>query len=143
MIWKREPELETLRQLAKNTLLENLGIILEEVGPDFLSARMPVDHRTVQPFRILHGGASVALAESLGSFASTLTLEDLDKQTAVGVEINASHLRSVPEGSTVTGRASPVSLGRSIQVWQIDITDDKGRLVCVSRLTMAVVERRT
>lgn len=123
--------------------MEHLGIVIQEIGDDYIIASMPVDHRTVQPVRILHGGASVALAESLGSIASVLTIEDPSTHTAVGVEINANHLRSVSEGSTVTGKASPIRVGRRIQVWNIEITDEQGKLVCVSRLTMAIVERRT
>lgn len=113
-----------------------------EVGDDYLKAEMPVSAATVQPFRILHGGASVALAETLGSVAGTLCLSDLSAQQAVGLEINANHLRSVREGGRVSGVCRPVRIGRQIQVWQIEISDEKGRLACISRLTVAVVSTR-
>jgi 1,4-dihydroxy-2-naphthoyl-CoA hydrolase len=103
---------------------------------------MPVDHRTVQPMRILHGGASVALAESMGSVAGVLCLDNPTTHTIVGVEINANHLRSVTEGNAVFAKASPIRIGRRIQVWNIEITDEAGRLTCVSRLTIMVVEQR-
>ncbi len=142
MIWKQPANLERLQQIGQHTLLEHLGIEIQEIGFDFIEASMPVDHRTVQPFRILHGGASVALAESLGSYASTLMLEDLDHFSAVGIEINANHLRSVPEGGRVVGRVTPIRLGRTIQVWHIEIKDQQERLICVSRLTIAIVKRK-
>ncbi len=131
----------TLEQLAgfgRNTMLEHLGIELLEIGTDFLTARMPVDHRTHQPFGLLHGGASVVLAESLGSLASFLTLDDPQTQQTVGVEINANHLRSVRSG-WVYGRCVPLHVGRRSQVWEIKITDEQDRLVCVSRITIMVV----
>lgn len=142
-IWRREPDLEALNEFSENTLFTALGMRCTAVGDDFIEVSMPVDHRTVQPFRILHGGASVALAESLGSVASVHCLDDPDRETAVGVEINANHLRPVPEGGTVTGRVTPVKIGRRMHVWHIDIRNEEGKLVCVSRLTIAVVERRS
>ncbi len=120
--------------------MEHLGIEVTEIGPDFITAKMPVDHRTKQPLGLLHGGASVLLAESLGSFASFLCIEDTSKYMSVGVEINANHLRSVSDGY-VWGTARPVRIGRLIQVWNIEIVDDQERLICTSRLTIAVVER--
>ena len=141
MIWKVKPSLEILQQIGANTLSENLGIEMVEFGDDFITAKMPVDHRTVQPFRILHGGASVALAETLGSVASVLTLEKDTKKQVVGVEINANHLSSAREGSWVYGTVKPIRVGRTIQVWNIEIKDENGKLVCVSRLTCAIVER--
>ncbi len=141
MIWKVKPSLEILQQIGANTLSENLGIEMVEFGDDFITAKMPVDHRTVQPFRILHGGASVALAETLGSVASVLTLEKDTKKQVVGVEINANHLSSAREGSWVYGTVKPIRVGRTIQVWNIEIKDESGKLVCVSRLTCAIVER--
>jgi 1,4-dihydroxy-2-naphthoyl-CoA hydrolase len=140
MIWKNQPDLASVNAFAKGTAMEHLGIEVTEIGPDYITARMPVDHRTRQPMGILHGGASVLLAESLGSFASVLCLDDMNKQSAVGVEINANHLRSVREGF-VFGTARPIRVGRTIQVWNIEIVDEAGRMVCVSRLTIAVVER--
>lgn len=141
MIWKSELDIQQLNEFGKNTLIEHLGIEITGYGDDYLEARMPVDNRTVQPMRLLHGGASVALAESLGSFASVLCLDDPNTQTAVGVEINANHLRSVTKG-WVTGKVSPLKIGRSMHVWQIEIFREDGKLVCVSRLTIAVVKRR-
>jgi 1,4-dihydroxy-2-naphthoyl-CoA hydrolase len=141
MIWKVKPSLEILQQIGTNTLSENLGIEMVEFGDDFITAKMPVDHRTVQPFRILHGGASVALAETLGSVASVLTLETGTNKQVVGVEINANHLSSAREGTWVYGTVKPIRVGRTIQVWNIEIKDENGKLVCVSRLTCAIVER--
>jgi 1,4-dihydroxy-2-naphthoyl-CoA hydrolase len=140
MIWKTPPTLEALNASNANTMMENLGIEYVEVGDDYIIAKMPVDGRTVQPFRILHGGASVSLAESVGSVASICCI-DLSKQQAVGLEINANHLSSAREGSFVFGRVSPIRIGKTIHVWQIDITDANGKKICVSRLTMAIVER--
>ena len=142
MIWKHEANLEAINAISKGTLVEHLGIEFTSIGPEHLEARMPVDSRTVQPMGILHGGASVVLAESLGSIASTLCIPDLGTHTAVGVEINANHLRPVPKGKAVLGRVSPIRVGRNIHVWQIRIQDEDGKEVCVSRLTIAVVERR-
>lgn len=140
-MFKHIPDLATLNTFSKNTLNETLSIEMVEIGPDFLVARMPVDARHVQPFRILHGGANVVLAETLGSVASTLCIDDPSK-TAVGVEINANHLRSVPEGGVVFGTCRPVRVGRSMHVWAIEIRDENGQLSCVSRITIAVVDRR-
>ncbi len=141
MIWKQPLQLEAINAIGKNTLIEHLGMEITAIGADYLIGRMPVDHRTVQPYRLLHGGASVALAESLGSLASTLCLEDLNKQTAVGVEVNANHLRSVTEGY-VFGKVSPIRIGKTIHVWNISIEDEQSRLICISRITIAVVKRR-
>lgn len=142
MIWHTEPTLESLKQFNNNTLGETLGIEFTEVGDDFLRATMPVDHRTVQPFRLLHGGASVVLAETLGSVAGNLCVREPNDHYIVGVDINATHLRSVSEGGQVTGTARPVRIGRTVQVWQIDITDGRERLICTSRLTCQVVKKR-
>ncbi len=130
--------LEFLGTLNPQTINTQLGIEFTEIGEDFITARMPVDHRTHQPFGILHGGASVVLAESLGSVASLLCLADPIKQRAVGVEINANHIRSVKEG-WVYGRATPLHIGRTTHVWDIRITNEEDKLVCVSRLTIAVI----
>ena len=138
MIWATAPSLEAFNAFSKNTMVEHLGIQFIEFGDDYIKASMPVDHRTVQPFRLLHGGASCVLAETIGSVASTMCL-DLSKNKAVGLEINANHLSAGHEGSTVIATARPVKIGRSIHVWNIGIHDDKNRLVCVSRLTMAVI----
>ncbi len=141
MLWKQRPSIEALQQMSGNTLVDALGIEFTELGDDFLTARMPVDHRTVQPMRILHGGASVALAETLGSIASVLCLEEPEQQTPVGVEINANHLNSATKGF-VHGTARPLKIGRRIHVWNIEIKDDAGKLICVSRLTIAIIARR-
>jgi 1,4-dihydroxy-2-naphthoyl-CoA hydrolase len=111
-----------------------------EVGPDFIRAEMPVDHRHVQPFGLLHGGASVVLAETLGSMASALTLPE--DRMAVGLEVNANHVAGVPKGQVVTALCRPLHVGRTTQVWQTEIHRADGRLACVSRLTTAIVERR-
>ncbi|PPK85720.1 1,4-dihydroxy-2-naphthoyl-CoA hydrolase [Neolewinella xylanilytica] len=142
MIWKTPPTLAGMNAMGPNTLGATLGMQFVDFGDDYLVAEMPVDDRTVQPFRLLHGGASVALAETLGSVAGFLALEDPDNYIVVGVDINASHLRSVGEGGRVTGTVRPVRVGRTVQVWQIEITDQRGKLVCVSRLTCQVVARR-
>ncbi|MBP3984028.1 hotdog fold thioesterase [Pseudoxanthomonas helianthi] len=126
--------------VRQDTLIEHLGIVITEAGDDWLRATMPVDARTKQPFGLLHGGASVVLAETLGSMAGGYCV-DAATQMVVGLEINANHLRAVREG-TVTGTARALHVGRSTQVWEIRIEDEAGRPVCVSRLTLAVVPRR-
>ncbi|MDO1529369.1 hotdog fold thioesterase [Fulvimonas sp. R45] len=136
-IWKQDTDLERLAAWREGTLLEALGIRVTEVGGDWLRGTMPVDARTRQPYGLLHGGASVALAETLGSVAAMLTL-DPARERAVGLDINANHVRGVREG-LVTGTARALHLGRSTQVWEIRIENEAGQLVCVSRLTMAVV----
>lgn len=138
-IWFRPFTLESLTQWVPGTMVEHLGIRLTEVGPDYLRATMPVDHRTQQAMGILHGGASVALAETLGSVAGCMCL-DLDKHVCVGQEINANHLRPAFSGF-VTGTVRPLHIGHRTQVWQIEIRDPRERLVCVSRITMAVIDR--
>jgi len=142
MIWKREISLEKANQFSKDTLVDCFDINIIEIGNDFIKASMPVDRRTVQPYRVLHGGASAALAESLGSIAASFCMEDPINYMPVGVEINASHLRPAFEGSTVYGITRPVRIGRNLQVWEIKIEDESGKLVCVSRLTIAIIERR-
>jgi 1,4-dihydroxy-2-naphthoyl-CoA hydrolase len=137
MIWKEKFEVENANIFSKNTLVEHLGIEFVELGDDYLVARMPVDHRTVQPFKLLHGGASVALAETVGSFASNLVV-DTAKFGVVGVEINANHLKGVRSGF-VYGKAKPIRLGRNLHIWSIEITDEDKNLVCVSRLTTMII----
>jgi 1,4-dihydroxy-2-naphthoyl-CoA hydrolase len=139
-MFKRHLDLETIQAFSKNTLVEHLGIEFTEIGADFISAKMPVDSRTVQPYRLLHGGASVVLAETLGSVAADACMDDPDK-TCVGLEINANHLRAVRDGY-VHGTARPIHIGRSTQVWEIKISDEAQRLVCISRITMAVVSKQ-
>jgi len=138
-MFPKEATLEKLNALSQNTLVEHLGIEVTEIGDDFIVGTMPVDHRTHQPMGLLHGGASVALAETLGSVAATITL-DLKKQYAVGLEINANHLRSARSG-IVTGVAKPIHVGKKTQVWEIKISDDQGKLVCISRITMAILDK--
>jgi 1,4-dihydroxy-2-naphthoyl-CoA hydrolase len=140
-IWKQEFTLEGLNTTSKNTIGEHIGIEFIDFGDDFISAKMPVDERTVQPMRILHGGASVVLAETLGSVASTLCIEDWSKKTAVGLEINANHLSPGRFGSFVVGTVRPVRVGKSVHVWNIEIKTPEGKLICVSRLTTAIIER--
>lgn len=136
-IWYAEPSLELANELSANSLIGHLGIELTEVGADHVAARMPVDARTLQPAGVLHGGASVALAETLASWAATLVV-DPERAYCVGMEINANHLRPVM-GGVVTGVARPIALGRRTQVWEVRVTDESDKLVCISRCTMAVV----
>ena len=138
-IWFRQFALEEVRKLEHDTMAEHLGIEFTEIGPDWLAARMPVDSRTMQPDRILHGGASVALAETLGSVGGSMCV-DRERFLIVGQEINANHLRPATSGH-VLGGASPIHLGRRSQVWNIEITGDDKKLVCVSRLTIAILPR--
>ena len=142
MIWKTTPTLESLNASGDNSLAEHLEIVFTEIGEDYMTATMPVDHRTVQPMRLLHGGASVAFAETLGSVASMYCLPDMANQSVVGVEINANHLNSAKEGETVTGTVRPIKVGRRLHVWEIKIHRSDEKIVCVSRITIAVVERR-
>lgn len=139
-IWHAEVDLEALNAVHADNMDGHLGIEMTACGPDWLEGRMPVDARTRQPMGILHGGASVVLAESLGSVAANLCV-DSERFFCVGQDINANHLRSVSEGF-VTGVARPFHLGRTSQVWGIEITDAEGRPTCVARLTIAVVPRR-
>jgi uncharacterized protein (TIGR00369 family) len=136
--FRHRPDLARLNAGAVGTAVANLGIEFTELGEDFLRATMPVDARTKQPYGLLHGGSSVLLAETLGSMAGNLCLDDQEKQQAVGLEINANHLRAVKEG-LVTGTARAIHIGRNTQVWEIRVEDAQGRLVCISRLTLAVV----
>jgi 1,4-dihydroxy-2-naphthoyl-CoA hydrolase len=136
-----EPDLTAaqLQPLGKNTMGDHLGIEFTEVGEDFLKGRMPVDDRTRQPYGLLHGGASVALAETLGSVAAAFVV-DRRGYNAVGLEINANHVRGVREGF-VTGIAKPLHLGKTTHVWEIRIFDDRDKLVCISRLTVAIIAK--
>lgn len=136
-IWKSPATLAQLEELGRNTTSEHLGIRITEIGSDFLRGTVPVDARTVQPMGRLHGGINVVLAETLGSVAANMAV-DTSKYFCVGQEINANHLRGVSKG-LVTGTARAVYIGRSSQVWSIELVDDRGRLSCISRLTMAVV----
>lgn len=138
-IWFRKITLEEIRPLNEINMVKHLDIRLEELGADYLVGSMPVDERTQQPFGILHGGASCVLAETMGSIAANLVLDN-DVEYAVGLDINANHLRSVRSGR-VKAVAKPVHIGRSTQVWEIMLTDEKDRKVAITRLTMAVLKR--
>jgi 1,4-dihydroxy-2-naphthoyl-CoA hydrolase len=141
MIWFNDQlSLEDLATLGKGTMGEYIGIEFTEVGETYIKATMPVDHRTIQPYGLLHGGASCVLAETLGSIASALVI-DQRKFICVGLEINANHIRSARSG-LVTARATPLHLGKTTHVWDIRITDAQDQLVCVSRLTVAILEKR-
>jgi 1,4-dihydroxy-2-naphthoyl-CoA hydrolase len=131
--------IDILNESSKNSMVEHLGIIYTDLGPESITAKMPVDHRTHQPLGLLHGGASVALAETLGSVAATFSV-DHKKFTCVGIEINANHVRSVTKG-WVVGTATPLHSGKSTQIWQITINNESGELVCISRLTLAVIKK--
>jgi 1,4-dihydroxy-2-naphthoyl-CoA hydrolase len=139
-IWFIKPTLNDLNQLSLNTMVEHLDIKYTDIGKDFLEASMPVDHRTHQPDGVLHGGASVALAETLGSVAGNLCI-DRSKYYCVGLEINANHIRSVRDGY-VTGITRPIHLGNSTQIWDIRILTEKSKLVSVIRLTLAVLSHK-
>jgi 1,4-dihydroxy-2-naphthoyl-CoA hydrolase len=138
-IWRTQTSVEQLQEHSRNTLAETIGIRVTEVGPDFLRATMPVNPKTHQPMGVLHGGASVALAETVGSLAATLCI-DRTLYVCLGQEINANHLRPVSSG-TVTATARPYHIGKRSHVWSIEIRDEQEKLVCVSRLTIAVVDR--
>lgn len=137
-IWRTKPDLSAINELSRDTLVRHLGIEFVEVGDDYIKATMPVDQRTHMPMGMLHGGASLVLAETLGSVGSYLCIEDLSKNYCVGLEINANHLRPVQEGQ-VTGIARPIHLGKTTHVWEIRIVDGEGLPVCISRMTLAVM----
>lgn len=140
-IWKQDTALDGLNAMGRSSMIETLGIRIIEVGDDYLRGSMPVDANTRQPYGLLHGGASVALAETLGSMAGGLCVDGL-REFVVGIEINANHVRAVSKG-TVTGTARPLHRGRSTHVWEIRIEDETQHLVCIARLTLAVVQRQT
>ena len=137
-LFRDTDSVDDLNRLARNTAMEPLGIVFTEIGPDYVRGTMPVDARTHQPYGLLHGGASVLLAETLGSSAGNLCCSE--GRICVGIEINANHVRGVRSG-TVTGTARPIHVGVSTQVWEIRIEDERHRLVCVSRITLAVIAR--
>jgi uncharacterized protein (TIGR00369 family) len=138
-IWKKPVSVEELHAIHKDTAPEHLGMEFLEVGDDFIRGRIPVDKRTRQPYGLLHGGVSVVLAETLGSCGAAYACPEGHR--AVGLDINANHLKGATAG-WVTGIARPVHIGRTTQVWQIDMTNDAGELTCVSRITMAVLAPR-
>jgi len=135
-LFPSEVTLDFVNNACRNTMVQHIGIEFTEVGPDHMAARMPVDHRTIQPLGLLHGGASVALAETLGSMAGWCCI-NRETQDVVGMEINANHIRGMRSGY-VYGTTTSVHLGRTTQVWEIKIRDEGGRMVCVSRLTLAM-----
>ena len=136
-IWYGNVSLDQIRKMQVDTIDELLGIEIIEIGDDFLKGKMPVDHRTHQPTGMLHGGASVVLAETLGSIAANLVVDN-SKYLCLGREINANHVRPVREGN-VYAVAKPINLGRKTQIWAIEITNEAGKIICTSRLTMAVI----
>ncbi len=136
-IWfKKDLALEHFSHWGENTMTSHIGLEFTELGENYLMAKMPVDHRTIQPYGLLHGGASVVLAETLGSVASALVI-DHDNYISLGIEINANHVRSARKGY-VYGKCLPLHLGSSIHIWEIKITDENEKLICVSRLTVAI-----
>jgi len=138
-IWKRPISLEEVTKVRIKTMVDTLGIEFLEVGNDFLKARMPVDHRTIQPYGIMHGGASCALAETLASVAANYCVEP--EKVCVGLEINTNHIRQIRDG-WVYGTATPLHLGRSTQVWDVKIVNESGDLISVTRITLAVIQRK-
>jgi len=141
-IWfDKSISIEGLQVLSKNTMSDYIGIEFTRIGDDYLEATMPVDHRTRQPYGLLHGGASVVLAETLGSVAAAMVV-DRDVFLCVGLEINANHIRSATNGK-VTGTATPIHLGSSTQIWEIRIRNEDGELTCISRLTVAVLKKKS
>lgn len=136
-LWFTPPDIEKMNRMMDNTACSNLGIKIVEVGEDFVKGTMPADHRTFQPIGLVHGGANVLFAETLGSMAANLCLDN-SQEYAVGQEINANHLRGVRSGE-LTGVAAVVHRGRTSHVWEIKIFDDQDKLSCISRLTMAVI----
>ncbi len=136
-IWKKNFELEEINRFSNESIVKHIGIEFLEKGEDYITASMPVDNRTLQPLGVLHGGASAVLAETLGSMASYMVLDDL--HYSVGLEIKANHIKSVRKGF-VFGKVKPVHIGKSTQLWDISIKDEESRLICVSRITMVVLK---
>lgn len=139
-IWSVPVTPEQINATGENTMVSHCGIEITEIGEDFIKGTMPVDHRTVQPFGLLHGGASVVLAETLGSIAGGLTVK-MGEETVVGLEINANHVKSARSG-LVTGTATNIHIGKRTQIWEIRIENEDKELVCISRLTLAVIPVR-
>ena len=137
---EKKEKLQRINDSIQNTMTSAIGIEITDIGDDFICGKMPVDERTVQPFGLLHGGASAALAETLGSIAGGIKVYS-NNETVVGIEINANHIKSAREG-WVYGKATPIRIGKKIQVWDIRITNESDELVCVSRLTLAVIPKK-
>lgn len=133
-VWKQRPDLDLLNSMMAGTMMEHLGIIVTEIGDDYIAAEMEISPRSLQPMGLLHGGASAAISESMGSIAGVLILDDVSTESIVGVELNVNHLRSAKSG-VVRAITKPIKIGRSLQVWNTEIYDDTERLLCVSRLT--------
>ncbi len=141
-VWQGSVTLEDINALQRGTMVEHLGIVVTELGDDFLRGTMPVTERSIQPMRIQHGGANVVLAETLASVAANFSV-DRERHAALGQEVNANHLRPAPLGTMIQGTARPFHLGTRSQVWGVEITNARGQLLCVARLTMAIVARDT
>ena len=137
---EKQEKLKRINDSIQNTMTSTIGIEITDIGDDFICGKMPVDERTTQPFGLLHGGASVALAETLGSIGGGIKVYS-NNETVVGIEINANHLKSVRDG-WVYGKATPIRIGKKIQVWNIEITNEDDDLICVSRLTLAVIPKK-
>ena len=137
---EKQEKLKRINDSIQNTMTSTIGIEITDIGDDFICGKMPVDERTTQPFGLLHGGASVALAETLGSIGGGIKVYS-NNETVVGIEINANHLKSARDG-WVYGKATPIRIGKKIQVWNIEISNDSGDLICVSRLTLAVIPKK-
>ena len=137
---EKQEKLKRINDSIQNTMTSTIGIEITDIGDDFICGKMPVDERTTQPFGLLHGGASAALAETLGSIGGGIKVYS-NNETVVGIEINANHLKSVREG-WVYGKATPIRIGKKIQVWNIEITNEDDDLICVSRLTLAVIPKK-
>ena len=137
---EKQEKLKRINDSIQNTMTSTIGIEITDIGDDFICGKMPVDERTTQPFGLLHGGASVALAETLGSIGGGIKVYS-NNETVVGIEINANHLKSVRDG-WVYGKATPIRIGKKFQVWNIEITNEDDDLICVSRLTLAVIPKK-
>ena len=137
---EKQEKLKRINDGIQNTMTSTIGIEITDIGDDFICGKMPVDERTTQPFGLLHGGASVALAETLGSIGGGIEVYN-NNETVVGIEINANHLKSARDG-WVYGKATPIRIGKKIQVWNIEITNENDNLICVSRLTLAVIPKK-
>lgn len=141
MINIEKHNLDNIKAMSKNTLVEALGIEITDIGKDFISGKMPVDERTVQPAGILHGGASVALAETLGSIAGNCCIDN-DKQYCVGLEINANHIRPVFKGEWVYATSRAIHIGKKTQIWETKIYNESKKIVCISRLTLSINDKK-
>ncbi len=137
---EKQEKLKRINDGIQNTMTSTIGIEITDIGDDFICGKMPVNERTTQPFGLLHGGASVALAETLGSIGGGIKVYS-NNETVVGIEINANHLKSARDG-WVYGKATPIRIGKKIQVWNIEITNEDDDLICVSRLTLAVIPKK-